>query len=89
MRLLPEVVLSIGKKYVNAPGTNNGTEIAFAQVYVEHLVPANVTQSLPILIIHGHGMTGTNFLNTPDGRLGWADYFMSQGFEVSFTVRFS
>lgn len=28
------------------------------------------------------GMTGTNFLNTPDGRLGWADYFLSKGYEV-------
>ena len=29
------------------------------------------------------GMTGTNFLNTPDGRLGWTDYFLSQGYEVN------
>ncbi|EKM55398.1 uncharacterized protein PHACADRAFT_208918 [Phanerochaete carnosa HHB-10118-sp] len=28
------------------------------------------------------GMTGTNFLNTPDGRVGWADHFMSKGWEV-------
>ena len=28
------------------------------------------------------GMTGNNFLNMPDGRLGWADYFLSQGYEV-------
>ena len=27
-------------------------------------------------------MTGTNFLNTPDGRAGWADYFLSKGYEV-------
>lgn len=27
-------------------------------------------------------MTGTNFLNTPDGRPGWADYFMNKGYEV-------
>lgn len=46
----------VGEQYVNAPGTDNGTEIAFGQVYVEHLVPANVTQPLPILLIHGHGM---------------------------------
>ncbi|KAE9383700.1 alpha/beta-hydrolase [Gymnopus androsaceus JB14] len=72
----------VGEHYVNAPGTDNGTEIAFGQVYVEHLVPANVTQPFPILFIHGNGMTATNFLNTPDGRLGWADYFMSQGFEI-------
>lgn len=45
----------VGEQYVAAPGTNNGTEIAFGQVYVEHLVPANVTQTLPILMIHGDG----------------------------------
>jgi hypothetical protein len=32
---------------------------------------------------HDIGMTGTNFLNTPDGRLGWADHFLSQGYEVT------
>lgn len=52
------------------------------QLYVERLTPARVTQPLPILFIHGRGMTGTNFLNTPDGRLGWADHFMSRGFQV-------
>ena len=52
------------------------------QVYVEHLVPEQVTQPLPLLMVHGKGMTGTNFLNTPDGRIGWADHFMSQGWEV-------
>lgn len=52
------------------------------QVYVEHLVPVNITEPLPLLFLHGDGMTGTNFLNTPDGRLGWADYFLSKGYEV-------
>lgn len=60
----------------------NSSTISHGQLYVEHLVPENVTQPLPLLIIHGHGMTGTNFLNTPDGRLGWADHFMSKGYEV-------
>ncbi|KAG6849946.1 hypothetical protein H0H93_003318 [Arthromyces matolae] len=27
-------------------------------------------------------MTGTNFLNTPDGRLGWADYFLNEGYTL-------
>jgi hypothetical protein len=31
-------------------------------------------------------MTGTNFLNTPDGRLGWGDFFLSQGYEVRRVV---
>ncbi|KIM38715.1 hypothetical protein M413DRAFT_447663 [Hebeloma cylindrosporum] len=50
-------------------------------MYVEHLVPERVTARLPIVIIPGNGMTGTNFLNTPDGRPGWADYFMKKGYE--------
>ncbi|KAH7930050.1 alpha/beta-hydrolase [Leucogyrophana mollusca] len=69
--------------YVGGSYVKRGTsEIAHGQMYVEHLVPAKVTQNLPILFIHGNGMTGTNFLNTPDGRTGWADYFMGQGYEV-------
>jgi len=31
-------------------------------------------------------MTGTNFLNTPDGRPGWADYFMKKGYEVQMVL---
>ncbi|GJE87209.1 alpha/beta-hydrolase [Phanerochaete sordida] len=56
--------------------------VSRGQVYVEHLVPAKVTQPFPLLFVHGLGMTGTNFLNTPDGRVGWADHFMSKGWEV-------
>ncbi|KAL0949797.1 hypothetical protein HGRIS_009834 [Hohenbuehelia grisea] len=55
---------------------------ATGQIFVERLTPEKVTQPLPVMFIHGRGMTGTNFMNTPDGRLGWADHFMSQGFEV-------
>ncbi|THU91975.1 alpha/beta-hydrolase [Dendrothele bispora CBS 962.96] len=68
----------VGGEYV----PQGNSTIASGQIYVEHLVPERVTQSIPMVMIHGHGMTGTNFLNTPDGRLGWADYFMSEGFEL-------
>jgi hypothetical protein len=62
--------------YVGGSYTQDGTAIvADGQIYVEHLVPAQVTKPLPIVFIHGRGQTGTNFLNTPDGRLSWADLF--------------
>ncbi|KAJ7762822.1 hypothetical protein DFH07DRAFT_405262 [Mycena maculata] len=54
-------------------------------MYVERLAPAEVTQPLPILFIHRTGMMGTNLLNIPDGRLGWADYFLGQGYEALLT----
>ena len=69
----------VGGEYI--PGGTS--QVAHGQVYVEHLVPEKITQPLPILMVHGHGMTGTNFLNTPDGRIGWADHFMGNGYEVS------
>ncbi|KAJ7638451.1 alpha/beta-hydrolase [Roridomyces roridus] len=70
--------LYVGQTYT----TSGNSTIAANQMYVERLTPAKVTRPLPLLFIHGLGMTGTNFLNTPDGRLGWADYFLSQGFEL-------
>nr|GAT46213.1 predicted protein [Mycena chlorophos] len=73
------------RSYIYAGQTyfpGEGSFVAANQVYAERLTPARVTQPLPLLLIHGHGMTGTNFLNTPDGRLGWADYFLSKGYEV-------
>ncbi|KAJ8523516.1 hypothetical protein ONZ45_g97 [Pleurotus djamor] len=57
-------------------------ETETGQLYVERLIPQRVTHQTPILFIHGRGMTGTNFLNTPDGRRGWADHFLSEGYEV-------
>lgn len=58
--------LYVGQTYV----PQGNSTIAADQMYVERLTPAEVTQPLPILFIHGMGMTGTNLLNTPDGRLG-------------------
>ncbi|KAF9554876.1 alpha/beta-hydrolase [Agrocybe pediades] len=60
----------------------NGSALSSEQTYVEHLLPQNIKQRYPIVIIPGYGMTGTNFLNTPDGRRGWADYFLEKGYEL-------
>ncbi|KAF5348383.1 hypothetical protein D9758_010930 [Tetrapyrgos nigripes] len=68
----------VGGEYV----AQGNSTIAHGQIYVEHLTPEKVIHAEPIVMIHGHGMTGSNFLNTPDGRLGWADYFLSEGFEL-------
>ena len=36
----------------------------------------------PIVMIHGGSQTGTNFTGTPDGREGWAQYFLRRGYAV-------
>jgi len=54
------------------------------QIYVEKLSPhpAPANAPLPIIFIAGAGQTGTNFLDTPDGRPGWASFFISKGHTV-------
>jgi pimeloyl-ACP methyl ester carboxylesterase len=50
------------------------------QMFVQYQVPAKRRHPHPIVMIHGGGQTGVNFLGTPDGRRGWADYFVSHGY---------
>lgn len=52
------------------------------QMYVQYQIPAKQRFPYPIVMIHGGGQTGVNFLSTPDGRHGWADYFLAQGYAV-------
>ncbi len=52
------------------------------QMYVEYRIPAKVMHSYPLVMIHGAAQTGVNFTGTPDGRKGWADYFVEQGYAV-------
>jgi pimeloyl-ACP methyl ester carboxylesterase len=37
---------------------------------------------VPIIFIHGSRQTGAGFLGTPDGRPGWATFFLGQGWPV-------
>jgi len=62
-------------------GTGDG-EVMTGQMYVEVLRPARVTRKYPLVLIHGAAQTATNWMGTPDGREGWADYFLSQGYAV-------
>src|SRR5690349_10779298 len=52
------------------------------QMYVEYRLPERKTQPYPIVMIHGAAQLGTNFTGTPDGRKGWAQYFVEQGYAV-------
>lgn len=86
----------IGAQYVEQGPPTDGEAagsdslLAEGQIYVEHLIPAHgVTQNFPLLMLHGAGMTATNFLNTPDGRMGWVDWFLGQGYEVRLPSIFS
>ena len=51
-------------------------------MYVEYMIPQQVRSPYPIVMVHGGNQTGTNFTGTPDGREGWAQYFVRRGYAV-------
>ena len=60
----------------------DGKTYIAGQMYVEFRIPAQQTHPYPIVMVHGGGQTGTNFTGTPDGREGWAQYFVRRGYAV-------
>ena len=68
----------VGGQYAGKPGS----EVMSGQMYVEVLRPRQAKQRHPIVFFHGNWQTATNWIGTPDGRPGWADYFLDQGYVV-------
>ena len=52
------------------------------QMYAEFWIPQRLRCPYPVVMIHGNWQTGNNFTGTPDGREGWAQYFLRQGYAV-------
>src|SRR5688572_14487437 len=68
----------VGGRYTQ---TKDG-QIMAGQMFVQYQIPRERRHRYPIVMWHGGGQTGTNFLGTPDGRKGWADYFLARGYAV-------
>lgn len=68
----------VGGKYIP---TKKGQRMA-GQMYVQYQIPAQQTHPYPLLMFHGGGQTGEGYFETPDGREGWATYFLRQGYAV-------
>src|SRR6201986_3786181 len=52
--------------------------ITVDQMYVRYQVPVG-ERGLPIVLIHGCCLTGKTWETTPDGRMGWGEYFVRHG----------
>ena len=82
----PPEPLSIARQgYLFAGGkyaTVNGARVMSGQLYAEFQIPARRRSPWPIVMIHGGNQSGTNFTGTPDGREGWAQFFLRRGYAV-------
>jgi pimeloyl-ACP methyl ester carboxylesterase len=59
----------------------NGT-FAVEHAYVQYFIPSYRRSLVPMLLMHGGGLTGVAYETTPDGREGWVNYFLRRGWSV-------
>jgi hypothetical protein len=89
LHLADEGVFTVGGRRVitDHPGSSPRTgspgrgDIAVDQMYVHYRVPVGATKP-PIVMVHGSNASGSLWETTPDGREGWATWFVRQGHPV-------
>ena len=70
-----------GVERTTLPGGTSPVVIG-KQMYVEYQIPAKVKHPYPIVLVHGGGGQGLDWMGTPDGRRGWATILLEEGYKV-------
>jgi len=58
-----------------------GGHVSVHQMFVEFMVPMT-GDGVPVVMLHGATLTGKTYDTTPDGRMGWYEYFVRRGHPV-------
>ena len=56
-------------------GINTGN-ITVDQMYVQYQIPEGAESHLPVVMVHGCCLSSKSYETTPDGRMGWNEYFL-------------
>ena len=67
--------------------TVDGQTYQRGPLFAEWEAPDNVTRRWPIVLVHGGGFQGTEWLETPDGRPGWAQRMVEAGYATVIVDR--
>jgi pimeloyl-ACP methyl ester carboxylesterase len=74
---------NIPTAFATATGVPVSGSLSAKGMYVQYQIPAaRNPRAYPVIMVHGSGHTGTTYEETPDGRMGWAEYFVRHGVPV-------
>lgn len=84
----PLTLKSVGSFYVGGDlifsddlGTESRTGNTMVnQMYVQFMVPQGSPHEVPLVLVHGGGLSGKVYETQPDGRMGWYEYFVRKGY---------
>ena len=63
---------------VHRTDLGNGPVVNGQQMYVEYQIPARVRYPYPVVMVHGGGGQGLDWMGTPDGRRGWSTLLLER-----------
>jgi pimeloyl-ACP methyl ester carboxylesterase len=63
-------------------GLGPAGHVTVNQMYVRFMVPQGGDGNVPVVMVHGATLTGKSYETTPDGRMGWDEYFVRRGHPV-------
>lgn len=64
------------------PPTNRPGASMINQMYVQYQLPEEDNDLPPIVFVHGCCLSSKTWETTPDGRMGWYEYFTRRGFDT-------
>ena len=69
-------------KSVATPTPNGGStnaDVTVNQMYVQYQAPVGGDKHFPVVMVHGCCLSSKTWETTPDGRMGWNEYFVRRG----------
>ena len=80
----PLVIASQGSFFVGGDtkplsGPVAGGDVTVNQMYVQFQAPPDAGRFVPVVMVHGCCLSSKTWETTPDGRMGWDEYFVRLG----------
>jgi pimeloyl-ACP methyl ester carboxylesterase len=66
---------------LDALGGSDSGNLAINQMYVQYMIPRRA-KKVPVVMVHGGTLSGKGYETQPDGRMGWAEYFVRRSHAV-------
>lgn len=73
---------TVAQTRVQLGGFGPDGHVTVNQMYVRFMVPQGGDGNVPVVMVHGATLTGKSYETTPDGRMGWDEYFVRRGHPV-------